>query len=78
MLAIELDSADLARTVLGEMMKRHILINRTSETVLRFLPPYILEKAHIDKSIAALDEILTEQTAQTAAAPSPGGKRIGN
>ena len=78
MLAIELDSADLAKIVLGEMMKRHILINRTSETVLRFLPPYILQKEHVDESIAALDEILTEQTAQTAAAPSPGGKRIGN
>ena len=78
MLAIELDSADLAKTVLGEMMKRHILINRTSETVLRFLPPYIIEKQHVDESLLALDEILTEHTAQTAAAPSPGGKRIGN
>ena len=76
MLAVELDSADLAKTVLGEMMKRHILINRTSETVLRFLPPYILTQAHVDESIAALNEILTEQTAQ--AAVIPGGKKIGN
>ena len=74
MLAIELDSADLAKTVLGEMMKRHILINRTSETVLRFLPPYILEKKHVDESLAALDEILTEQTAQTGRSPIPGRK----
>jgi acetylornithine/N-succinyldiaminopimelate aminotransferase len=78
MLAVELDSADLAKTILGEMMKRRILINRTSETVLRFLPPFILEKQHVDQCIAALDEILTEQTAQTAAAPSQGGKNIGN
>jgi acetylornithine/N-succinyldiaminopimelate aminotransferase len=78
MLAIELDSADLAKTVLGEMMKRHILINRTSETVLRFLPPYILEKEHVDQGIAALDEILTEQTAQTAVTPASGGKTIGH
>jgi len=78
MLAIELDSADLAKTILGEMMKRHILINRTSETVLRFLPPYILENNHVDEAIAALDEILTEQTAQAAVTPIPGGKKIGN
>jgi acetylornithine aminotransferase/acetylornithine/N-succinyldiaminopimelate aminotransferase len=78
MLAIELDSADLAKSVLGEMMKRHILINRTSETVLRFLPPYILQKEHVDEAIAALDAILAEQTAQAAATPIPGGKRIGN
>jgi acetylornithine aminotransferase/acetylornithine/N-succinyldiaminopimelate aminotransferase len=76
MLAIELDSADLAKAVLGEMMSRHILINRTSETVLRFLPPYILQREHVDESVAALDEILTEQTAQ-AASSIPGGKKIG-
>jgi acetylornithine aminotransferase/acetylornithine/N-succinyldiaminopimelate aminotransferase len=60
MLAAELDSADLAKTVLAEMMKRRILINRTSETVLRFLPPFILAKEHVDEAIEALDTILTE------------------
>ena len=82
MLAVELDSADLAKTVLSETMKRRILINRTSETVLRFLPPFILEKQHVDQAIAALDEILTEQTvlaaAQTAPTPVSGGKTLGN
>lgn len=76
MLAVELDSADLAKTVLDEMMKRHILINRTSDTVLRFLPPYILDKKHVDEAVAALNEILIEQTAQ--AAVILGGKKIGN
>lgn len=60
MLAAELDSADLAKLVLGKMLERKILINRTSETTLRFLPPYILERKHIDIAIAALDEILAE------------------
>jgi len=59
MLALELDSDELAKTVVAEMMRKRILINRTSETVLRFLPPYILEKEHVDTAIAALDEILT-------------------
>ena len=45
MLALDLDSEDLAKTVAAEMMKRRILINRTSETVLRFLPPYILRRS---------------------------------
>jgi acetylornithine/N-succinyldiaminopimelate aminotransferase len=77
MLAAELDSADLAKTVLGEMMKRHILINRTSETVLRFLPPFILQKEHVNEGIAALSQILSEQTATAAAAPSAGGHNLG-
>jgi acetylornithine/N-succinyldiaminopimelate aminotransferase len=77
MVAAELDSEDLAKTVLSEMMQRHILINRTSETVLRFLPPFILEREHVDQAIAALDEIFTEHLPQTAATPLPGGTQIG-
>jgi len=60
MLAAELDSPELAKTVLAEMLKQRILINRTSETVLRFLPPFILGKEHVDEAIDALDTILTE------------------
>ncbi|HLJ77653.1 MAG TPA: acetylornithine transaminase [Acidobacteriaceae bacterium] len=77
MLALELDSPDLAKQVVAEMMKRHILINRTDETVLRFLPPYILQKEHVDEAIAALDAILSEQPAVAAAAPSTGGQKVG-
>jgi acetylornithine aminotransferase/acetylornithine/N-succinyldiaminopimelate aminotransferase len=73
MVAAEVDSAELGKTVVAEMLKRHILINCTSDTVLRFLPPYILERAHVDTAIAALDAILTEQAAH-AAAPSAGGQ----
>ncbi len=68
MLALELDSADLAKALTAEMMKRHIIINRTSETVLRFLPPYILQKEHVDTAITALDEILTEHSPTLALA----------
>jgi acetylornithine/N-succinyldiaminopimelate aminotransferase len=78
MLAVELDSADLAKSVLTAMMDRKILINRTSDTVLRFLPPYILERQHVDQAIGGLDQILTEQAAPTAAAPVSGGKKIGS
>ena len=63
MIAAELDSAELAKLTVAEMMKRHILINCTSDTVLRFLPPYILERSHVDTAIAALDDILTVNAA---------------
>jgi acetylornithine aminotransferase/acetylornithine/N-succinyldiaminopimelate aminotransferase len=77
MLAVELDSEDLAKKAVADMLARRILINRTSETVLRFLPPYILKKEHIDKAIAALDEIFTEHAPQTMSANTTGGKQIG-
>jgi acetylornithine aminotransferase/acetylornithine/N-succinyldiaminopimelate aminotransferase len=67
MLGLELDSADLARRAASEMMAQRIIINRTSETVLRFLPPYILEREHVDTAIAALDGILTKLTSTSAA-----------
>jgi acetylornithine/N-succinyldiaminopimelate aminotransferase len=70
MIGVEIDSADLAKTIAAEMLAARIIVNRTSETVLRFLPPYILEKKHVDHAIAALDTILTKHAsyASTAAA----------
>src|SRR5580698_3699627 len=75
MVAAELDSADLGRLVVAEMLRRRILINCTSDTVLRFLPPYIVEREHIDTAIAALDAILTEHTAHAAALSTGGHQR---
>ena len=60
MLALELQHAELAKHAMAKMMERRILINRTSETVLRFLPPYILETEDVDRAIAALDAVLAE------------------
>jgi acetylornithine aminotransferase/acetylornithine/N-succinyldiaminopimelate aminotransferase len=48
------------------MLKRKILINCTSDTVLRFLPPFILQKEHVDQAIAALDEIIVEHANSAA------------
>jgi len=78
MIGVELDSADLAKLSVAEMLKRRIVINCTSETALRFLPPYILERAHVDTTIAALDEIFTEHAAAfsgAAANTAAGGNR---
>lgn len=77
MVAAELDSADLAKKTVAEMLKRKILINCTSDTVLRFLPPFILERTHVDTAIAALDEIFTEHAAAQIAAATAGGNKRG-
>jgi len=59
MLGVEMNSADLAKQVVSQLMERGILINRTNEAVLRFLPPYIIEKKHIDLVIRELDAALS-------------------
>jgi acetylornithine/N-succinyldiaminopimelate aminotransferase len=58
MLALELDSPELAKAVTKQLLDDGIIINRTHETVLRFLPPYIIQKKHVDQIIKALDEAL--------------------
>jgi acetylornithine aminotransferase/acetylornithine/N-succinyldiaminopimelate aminotransferase len=63
MVAAEVDSAELGKLAVAGMLKRRIVVNCTSDTVLRFLPPYILERSHVDTAIAALDEIFTEDAA---------------
>jgi acetylornithine aminotransferase/acetylornithine/N-succinyldiaminopimelate aminotransferase len=68
MIGVELDSADLAKAAAAEMLAQHIILNRTSETVLRFLPPYILERKHVDIAITALDAILTSNASYAAQA----------
>ena len=66
MLGAELNSADLAKHVAAQLMDRQIIVNRTSETVLRFLPPFILERKHVETAIKALDEIVSATYAGAA------------
>ena len=66
MQAIELDSSELAKAVARQLLQEGIIINRTHETVLRFLPPYVIKKKHVDQVIKALDAALykNEETTQ--------------
>ena len=58
MLGLELESAELAKEVAAAMLERGVIINRTHETALRFLPPFIIEKKHVDHAVATLDSVL--------------------
>jgi acetylornithine/N-succinyldiaminopimelate aminotransferase len=69
MLGLELDCDEHAKTAVTTLLKQGILINRTQETVLRFLPPYIIESKHVDRLIQALDGVL-------ARAPSTAKKSL--
>src|SRR6266481_6997181 len=58
MLAVEINSPDTAEAAVAQLLARGILINRTQDTVLRFLPPYIIQRTHVDQVIRALDSAL--------------------
>ena len=72
MIGMELANPELAKYVVAQMLERHIIINRTSETVLRFLPPFIVEQKHIDQAVQALDEILSSASAVNLSAAAQG------
>lgn len=58
MIGMELESADLAKTVMKQMLERKIILNRTDETVIRFLPPYLITRKHVDVAVEQLGQVL--------------------
>ena len=72
MLGMELESADLAKAVFKQMLDRGVILNRTDETVIRFLPPFIIQKKHVDQVVDQLEQTLEKNSAAVAVA---AGKR---
>ncbi len=61
MIGVEMRTAELANEVADRMLfEQHMILNRTSENVLRFLPPFLINKAHVDEAIAAFGSLLHE------------------
>lgn len=56
-----------AKTVVGDCLKRGILINATGEHVLRFVPPLIITQPEIDRLLEVLSQIFDRHAAQAAA-----------
>ena len=75
MVAAELESADLAKAVVKQMLELGFVINRTNDTVLRFLPPFIITERDIDQMVAALDKVLSANPAPAVATSSAPAKR---
>jgi acetylornithine/succinyldiaminopimelate/putrescine aminotransferase len=58
--------------VVQQALKAGLLINCTQEKVLRFLPPLIIEKPHVDEAIGILRPVLA------ALEPAAGMKKGAN
>ncbi len=51
-------------SIVGDCLKRGVIINCTAGDVLRFVPPLNITTAHVDEVIAVLDEVLAQQSAE--------------
>jgi acetylornithine/N-succinyldiaminopimelate aminotransferase len=60
LLGMEMNSREAAEKAVEGCLRRGYLINRTAGKVLRFVPPLIIEREHIDGLISALEETLRE------------------
>jgi acetylornithine/N-succinyldiaminopimelate aminotransferase len=47
-----------ARPIVDAGLAEGVLFNATQDTVVRFLPPFLLEEKHVDKGIRVLDKLL--------------------
>jgi predicted acetylornithine/succinylornithine family transaminase len=50
-----------ARPVVDEALAEGVLFNSTQDTVVRFLPPFLLEEKHVDKGIRVLKKLLRQR-----------------
>lgn len=51
-----------AAPVVEAALERGLLINRTSDTVIRLLPPYVITASELDEGIAILEEAIAART----------------
>jgi acetylornithine/N-succinyldiaminopimelate aminotransferase len=57
-----------ARPLVEQGLAEGVLFNATQDTVLRFLPPFLLEEKHVDKGIRVLKKLLGKKQNKTEGA----------
>ena len=50
-----------ARPIVEEALAEGVLFNSTQDTVLRFLPPFLLQEKHVDKGMRVLKKLLRKR-----------------
>jgi acetylornithine/N-succinyldiaminopimelate aminotransferase len=53
-----------ARPIVDEALAEGVLFNSTQDTVVRFLPPFLLEEKHVDKGVRVLKKLLSKRRAR--------------
>ncbi len=55
-----------ARPIVDAALAEGLLFNSTQDTVLRFLPPFLLQEKHVDKGVRVLKKLLGKKQGKTA------------
>ena len=70
-LMLGLELAFPGKAVVREALARGVIFNCTHDTVLRFLPPYIIQTRHVDQVIQTLEAIFARLDARHRSAKRP-------
>ena len=57
-----------ARSIVEQALSKGVLFNSTQDTVLRFLPPFLLQEAHVDKGIRVLKKLFGKKRGRSQSA----------
>jgi acetylornithine/succinyldiaminopimelate/putrescine aminotransferase len=67
-----------ARPLVEQGLEAGMLFNATQDTVLRFLPPFLLEEKHVDKGIRVLKKLLGKKRKKVQNLAAAGIARLAN
>src|SRR5450759_2335392 len=67
-----------ARPLVEQGLAEGVLFNSTQDTVLRFLPPFLLEEKHVDKGIRVLKKLLGKKRKKAQSVVSAGIAALAN
>jgi acetylornithine/N-succinyldiaminopimelate aminotransferase len=62
LVAVEFNDS-LAADVIGKAIQRGVLLNAVSPTIVRLMPPCIVQQAEVDEVVGVLSEVLRELSA---------------
>jgi len=55
-----------ARPIVEQALGEGVLLNSTQDTVLRFLPPFLLQEKHVDKGVRVLKKLLGKKRGKSS------------
>jgi predicted acetylornithine/succinylornithine family transaminase len=55
-----------ARPIVEQALPEGVLFNSTQDTVLRFLPPFLIQEKHVDKAVRVLKKLLGKKRKKTS------------
>jgi predicted acetylornithine/succinylornithine family transaminase len=64
-----------ARPIVEQALAEGVLFNSTQDTVLRFLPPFLLQEKHVDKGIRVLKKLLSRKRRASEGGAEKRGSR---